>query len=131
MLTRRIQYDPELPGVGLVIFDEVHERNLTADTALAFAIEVASTIRPDLAIVAMSATPDTDGLRRVLDAPVVTSDGRMFDVDVRWLPRTPTRIDRWRSIRRRKGARGPRRPAPSPAASTRSNPMSSRRSVAH
>ncbi len=91
VLTRRLQNDPELPGVAAVIFDEVHERNLTADLGLAFAIEVAATIRPDLVIVAMSATPDIEGLQRVLDAPVVTSDGRMFDVDVRWLPRSPTR----------------------------------------
>ena len=110
VLTRRIQSDPELPGVGLVIFDEVHERNLTGDTALALAIEVASSIRPDLAIVAMSATPDTDGLRRILDAPVVSSDGRMFDVDVRWLPRSPPRSTGG-ARSGGKGARGPRRPA--------------------
>ncbi len=91
VLTRRLQHDPALPGVAAVIFDEVHERNLTADVGLAFTIEVAASIRPDLVIVAMSATPDVEGLQRVLDAPVVTSDGRMFDVDVRWLPRTSAR----------------------------------------
>ncbi|HSM65534.1 MAG TPA: ATP-dependent helicase HrpB, partial [Ilumatobacteraceae bacterium] len=72
-----------------VIFDEVHERNLTTDLGLALALDVASTIRPDLRILAMSATPDVDGLTRLLDAPVVTSDGRMFDVDVHWVPSSP------------------------------------------
>ena len=57
VLTRRLQSDPELPGVGLVIFDEVHERNLTTDLGLALALDVASTIRPDLRLLAMSATP--------------------------------------------------------------------------
>jgi ATP-dependent helicase HrpB len=89
VLTRRMQRDPELAGTALVIFDEVHERNLTTDLGLAMAIDVASTIRPDLAILAMSATPDTDGLRRVLDAPVISSDGRLFDIDIRWAPRSP------------------------------------------
>lgn len=109
VLTRRLQHDPELPGVAVVIFDEVHERNLTADLGLAFALDAASTIRPDLALVAMSATPDTEGLQRVLDAPVVTSDGRMFDVDVRWIPRSTTRSG---SAPRgaKSGGKGPRRP---------------------
>ena len=105
VLTRRLQNDPELPGVAAVIFDEVHERNLTADVGLAFAIEVASSIRPDLVIIAMSATPDIEGLQRVLDAPVVTSAGRMFDVDLRWLPRSPNRAGSGRA-----GGKGPRRP---------------------
>ena len=106
VLTRRLQHDPELPGVAAVIFDEVHERNLTADLGLAFTIEVAATIRPDLVIVAMSATPDIEGLQRVLDAPVVTSDGRMFDVDIRWLPRSPARA----GSRPGGSGKGPRRP---------------------
>ncbi len=110
VLTRRLQNDPELPGVGAVIFDEVHERNLTGDTALAFAIEVAATIRPDLVLVAMSATPDTDGLRRVLDAPVIESDGRMFPVDVRWLPRAPANAPRAGAARG--GRSGSKRPRP-------------------
>ncbi len=86
VLTRRLQNDPELPGVGIVIFDEVHERNLTTDLGLALALEVASTIRPDLRILAMSATPDVDGLTRLLDAPVIESHGRMFDVEMHWVP---------------------------------------------
>jgi ATP-dependent helicase HrpB len=89
VLTRRLQNDPELPGVGLVIFDEVHERNLTTDLGLALALDVASTIRPDLRILAMSATPDVEGLTTLLDAPVIESEGRMFDVEMHWLPRSP------------------------------------------
>ncbi len=101
VLTRRLQNDPELPGVGLVIFDEVHERNLTTDLGLALALDVASTIRPDLRLLAMSATPDVAGLTRLLDAPVVESDGRMFDVDMHWMPSAPSAG---------RGRRGPRRP---------------------
>ncbi len=113
VLTRRLQNDPALPGVAAVIFDEVHERNLTADIGLAFTIEVAATIRPDLVIVAMSATPDIEGLQRVLDAPVVTSDGRMFDVDIRWLPRSTARAggpNRW--LRQGAATAAPARRAP-------------------
>ncbi len=101
VLTRRLQNDPELPGVGLVIFDEVHERNLTTDLGLALALDVASTIRPDLRLLAMSATPDVEGLTRLLDAPVIESEGRMFDVDMHWMPSAPPAG---------RGRRGPRRP---------------------
>ena len=89
ILTRRIQNDPELPGVAAVLFDEVHERNLPTDLGLALALDVAGTLRPDLRIVAMSATPDTAALRRVLgDVPIVESVGRTFPVDLRWVPMT-------------------------------------------
>ncbi|MGA7756378.1 MAG: ATP-dependent helicase HrpB [Ilumatobacteraceae bacterium] len=101
VLTRRLQNDPELPGVGLVIFDEVHERNLTTDLGLALALDVASTIRPDLRLLAMSATPDVEGLTRLLGAPVIESEGRMFDVDMHWMPSAPPAG---------RGRRGPRRP---------------------
>ncbi|MFV0257452.1 MAG: ATP-dependent helicase HrpB [Acidimicrobiales bacterium] len=102
ILTRRLQHDPELPGTGVVVFDEVHERNLPTDLGLALAVDTAGTIRPDLRLVAMSATPDVDGLRRVLgeDTPVVESRGRAFEVDVRWGRRPPARPGR--------GARAPR-----------------------
>lgn len=89
VLTRRLQNDPELPGVGCVIFDEVHERNLTTDLGLALALDSAAALRPDLRLLAMSATPDIEGLSRLLDATVVESEGRMFDVSVNWLPRSP------------------------------------------
>ncbi|MEO1057225.1 MAG: ATP-dependent helicase HrpB, partial [Actinomycetota bacterium] len=84
ILTRRLQRDPELPGVAAVLFDEVHERNLPTDMGIALLTDVAATIRPDLRIVAMSATPDIESLVNYLDAPVVESAGRSFDVDVRW-----------------------------------------------
>lgn len=88
ILTRRLQNDPELPGVGLIVFDEVHERNLTTDLGLALALDVATNLRPDLRIMAMSATPDVDALVRVLgDAPVIRSEGRLHAVDMHWLPR--------------------------------------------
>ena len=90
ILTRRLQSDPELPGVGLVIFDEVHERNLATDLGLALALDSIGTIRPDLRVVAMSATPDTAALARVLPgAEVLVSEGRTHPVDVRWVPRQP------------------------------------------
>jgi ATP-dependent helicase HrpB len=91
ILTRRLQLDPSLPGVGLVIFDEVHERNLQTDLALAFALDVKASLRPDLRLLAMSATLDTDGIASVLggggaSAPVIVSHGRQHPVDIRWSP---------------------------------------------
>jgi ATP-dependent helicase HrpB len=88
VLTRRLQNDATLPGVGLIVFDEVHERNLPTDLGLALTLDVAANLRPDLRVLAMSATPDTARLAAVLgDAPVVASTGRQFDVDIRWVPR--------------------------------------------
>ncbi len=104
ILTRRLQRDPELPGVAAVIFDEVHERNLVTDLGLALCLDVAESIRPDLRLLAMSATPDTDGLVRLLDAPVVESQGRTFDIDLHWAPRAPT--SKGRSGKRRPGGLG-------------------------
>lgn len=87
ILTRRLQSDPELPGVGLVIFDEVHERNLPTDLGLALCLDARRTLRPDLRVLAMSATAEALPLARLLgDAPVVESAGRQFPVDVRWVP---------------------------------------------
>lgn len=93
ILTRRLQTDPELPGTCLVIFDEVHERNLTTDLGLALLLDASASLRPDLRILAMSATADSTRLATLLgdpehgDAPVVSSEGRTFPVDIRWLPR--------------------------------------------
>ncbi|HAN35325.1 MAG TPA: ATP-dependent helicase HrpB, partial [Acidimicrobiaceae bacterium] len=88
VLTRRLQHDPTLEGYGLVIFDEVHERNLPTDVGLALLLDARATLRPDLRVLAMSATPDTKGLLKVLgaDTPVASSDGRMHPVDVVWAP---------------------------------------------
>lgn len=88
VLTRRLQHDPSLEGVGLVVFDEVHERNLPTDIGMALALDARAAVRPDLRVLAMSATPDTKGLLAVLgaDTPIATSDGRMHPVDVVWAP---------------------------------------------
>ncbi|MCU1392809.1 MAG: putative ATP-dependent helicase [Ilumatobacteraceae bacterium] len=91
VLTRRLQHDPELPGTGLVIFDEVHERNLPTDVGLALALDARRTLRPDLKILAMSATAQAESLAKTLggDAgpcPIVTSDGRTYPIDIRWSP---------------------------------------------
>ena len=87
ILTRRLLNDPGLSGVSMVIFDEVHERHLTTDLGLALTLECAEVLRHDLAIVAMSATADTDRLSRLLDnAPIVVSDGRQYDVHTHWRP---------------------------------------------
>lgn len=93
VLTRRLQQDPELPGTGIVIFDEVHERNLPTDLGLAFTLDAAAALRPDLRVAAMSATADTALFARLLatddgPAPIVASEGRTFPVDIRWVPRT-------------------------------------------
>ncbi len=86
ILTRRLQRDPCLEGVSLVIFDEFHERNLTADLALAFCLEAQRLVRPDLKILVMSATLQCGPVATLLgNAPVVVSEGRSYLVEIRWL----------------------------------------------
>tara|TARA_R110002072_G_scaffold58997_10_gene150064 strand:- start:457 stop:2871 length:2415 start_codon:yes stop_codon:yes gene_type:complete len=87
ILTRMLQQDPDLPGIGAVIFDEFHERSLNADLGLALCLEVASALRDDLMLVAMSATLDAAPVAALMDAPTVTSEGRSFLVEERWLDR--------------------------------------------
>ncbi len=88
ILTRMLQSDPELSGIGAVIFDEFHERSLNADLGLALSWEVRGALRPDLLILVMSATLDAEPVAALLGAaPVVTSAGRAFPVETRWLPR--------------------------------------------
>lgn len=88
ILTRMIQSDPDLPGVGCVIFDEFHERSLNADLGLALVWESRAALRPDLAVLVMSATLDAEPVAALLDdAPVVRSMGRAFPVETRWLDR--------------------------------------------
>jgi ATP-dependent helicase HrpB len=90
ILTRMIQSDPELSGVGLVIFDEFHERSLNADLGLALCLEVRGALREDLKLLVMSATLDAGPVAALMgDAPVVTSEGRAWPVETRWLPRPP------------------------------------------
>ena len=84
ILTRMIVDDPTLEGVSTVIFDEFHERSLITDTALALVLETQKTIRPDLRIVVMSATIDTETICQILNAPLIESQGRMYDVDIRY-----------------------------------------------
>ena len=85
ILTRMIQSDPELPGVGALIFDEFHERSLNADLGLALALDVRDTLRPDLALIIMSATLDGAAVARMIgDAPLITAEGRAFPVETRW-----------------------------------------------
>jgi ATP-dependent helicase HrpB len=87
ILTRRLQSDPALEGVGLLIFDEFHERSLDADLALALSLNGRELLRddPPLKILLMSATLEGERLSRLLDdAPVVSSEGRMHPVDIRW-----------------------------------------------
>lgn len=85
ILTRMIQHDPELGGVGLVILDEFHERSLQADLALALLLDVQQGLRDDLKLLIMSATLDNDKLQRLLpDAPTITSQGRAFAVERRY-----------------------------------------------
>lgn len=80
LLTRRLLADPGLEGVACVIFDEIHERNLEADLALALTLDLQRGLRPELRILAMSATADTAALAGLLDAPVVASEGRIFPI---------------------------------------------------
>lgn len=88
ILTRMIQSDPTLPGIGAVIFDEFHERSLNADLGLALALECRAALRDDLILVVMSATLDADPVAALMGgAPVVTSKGQSFDVETRWLDR--------------------------------------------
>ncbi|MFD8115354.1 ATP-dependent helicase HrpB [Streptomyces microflavus] len=87
VLLQRLQRDQELAGVDVVIIDECHERHLDADTVAAFLLDVREAIRPDLRLVAASATTDAEGWARLLgDAPVVEAQGVSYPVEVVWAP---------------------------------------------
>lgn len=86
VLLQRLQRDPELAGVGTVVLDECHERHLDADTAMAFLLDVRATLRPELRLVAASATTDTAAWAALLGAPVVEAAGVLHPVAVRWAP---------------------------------------------
>jgi ATP-dependent helicase HrpB len=87
LLTRRLQSDPELQGVGLVIFDEFHERSLNADLGLALTVETQSALNEDLRILVMSATLDGAKVAQILRAaPVIQSQGRSFPVETLYAP---------------------------------------------
>ncbi len=90
ILTRMIQSDPGLTGVGAVIFDEFHERSLQADLGLALTWEARCALRPDLLLLVMSATLDAAPVAALLaDAPILTAEGRAHPVETRWLARPP------------------------------------------
>lgn len=82
VMERMLIDDPTLDGVAVVIFDEFHERSLTADLTLALTREAQNVLRPDLGIVVMSATMDADTLCRALDAPLIEAQGKLYDVSV-------------------------------------------------
>ena len=133
ILTRRLQQDPSLPGIGLVIFDEFHERNLHADLALALTLDARPALRPDLRLLVMSATLDTARIAALLGsvrsaapgqgsarggggggggdgpaAPVIVSHGRAWPVDLQYVPPAPPV--------RKAGYKGRPGPPPRPAA---------------
>jgi ATP-dependent helicase HrpB len=90
ILARRLQSDPYLEGVGLVIFDEFHERNLHSDLALALCRDIQLGLREDLRLLVMSATLDSAPIAKLLgDAPLLSSSGRSFPVTVRYLDKPP------------------------------------------
>ncbi len=86
ILTRMLQDDPLLEGVGALLFDEFHERHLSADLGLALALDVQAGLREDLRIVVMSATLDGERLAAFLDAPRLSSEGRGFPVEITHFP---------------------------------------------
>ncbi|ANW20713.1 ATP-dependent helicase HrpB [Streptomyces clavuligerus] len=97
VLLQRLQRDPELPGIDVVLLDECHERHLDADTAMAFLLDVRATLRPDLRLIAASATGDTGTWARLLTsledgadpAPVVVGRGEGHGADAVHAPPPP------------------------------------------
>ena len=88
ILTRKLQADRSLEDVALIIFDEYHERSLHADLSLALSLEAQSVLREDLKILIMSATLNTEALSTMLDAPLLTSEGRTYPVERHYLDPT-------------------------------------------
>ncbi len=88
ILIRMIQADPDMPGVGCIIFDEFHERTLQADLGLALALELRAALRPDMKLIVMSATLDAEPVAALMgNAPVISAEGRAFEVETCWLDR--------------------------------------------
>ena len=89
VFVNRIQADPDLPGVSAVLFDEVHERSLDSDFGLALAIDAQAALRPDLRLMAMSATLDGGRFSNLMgNAPLIESEGRSFPLDIRHVARS-------------------------------------------
>ena len=92
ILTRMIHGDADLPGIGAILFDEFHERSLNADLGLALTLDIRESIRPDLILLPMSATLDAAPVAALMgDAPRLSSPGRAYPVETRWLPRPAPR----------------------------------------
>jgi ATP-dependent helicase HrpB len=89
LLLRLLQSDPNLRGIGAVIFDEFHERSLAGDIGIALVRRLQESARPDLRVLVMSATLDVQLVREYLDCPAVETHGRAYPVDVRYLPARP------------------------------------------
>ncbi len=89
ILTRLLQDDPELPGVGAILFDEFHERHLHGDLGAALALDAQASLRPDLRLLIMSATLDGERIARWFDAPRLSSAGRSFPVRIEHPPARP------------------------------------------
>ena len=87
LLVRRLLGDPGLDGVSAVILDEIHERSLEADLALALCLDAQAMLRPELRLLAMSATLDGARLSAIMAAPIVESAGRIHPVEIRHAPR--------------------------------------------
>ncbi|WP_416306339.1 ATP-dependent helicase HrpB [Neptunicella sp. SCSIO 80796] len=89
ILLRMLQSEPELPEIGLVIFDEFHERSIYADFSLALCLEVQQALRDDLRLLVMSATLDTHSLQELLPASVLLQcEGRSYPVEIKYVPDT-------------------------------------------
>jgi len=86
ILTRLLQSDPELPGIGAILFDEFHERHLHGDLGAALALDVQASLRPELRLLVMSATLDGERIARWLDAPRLSSAGRSYPVRIEYPP---------------------------------------------
>ncbi len=103
ILTRFIQKDSALEDIGLIIFDEFHERSLQADLALTLSLQVQELLRDDLRILVMSATLDGERLSEMLKAPVIRAAGRQHPVAIQYLPsaeQTPIAVEVFRAIRK-------------------------------
>ena len=104
LLSQRLLDDPELGGVGLVVFDEFHERSLACDVGFAMALEAKRALRPDLRLLVMSATLDADEVAAHFgDAEIVRAEGRMFPVETRYLGDVPMAAAVSRALRETSG----------------------------
>ncbi|MEM9739387.1 MAG: ATP-dependent helicase HrpB [Pseudomonadota bacterium] len=93
LYVRRLLSDPEISGVSCVVFDEVHERSLNVDLGLALSLEVQEALRPELRLMLMSATLETEKIRTRIGGEVIISEGRAFPVETRYEGRPPRHLE--------------------------------------